>query len=130
MDTTRKKWKLWNIPKVLTQYRVHATNISKTASDKTYVFDQILKELKNLNIEINQNEMLVHRTNYVYGKQDIKNFIAEREKWLRKLAEANSITHYFPEKSFKRVWPKDGWIVAAATHVLDCGSGIFFGNRR
>ncbi|MCX6701647.1 MAG: glycosyltransferase family 2 protein [Candidatus Zambryskibacteria bacterium] len=111
-----KKWKMWNIPKILTQYRTHQTNISKKIFKRPFVENEIKNELSRLNIDINDEEMVIHKTNYLYNKPDVKDFILKREQWLLKLKVANQNVGLFSEKTFTEVI-QERWLTSCSANA-------------
>lgn len=108
-----KKSKAWNIPKVLTQYRIHETNITKSTLEKSARNTNaiIIKELSFLNIHPTEKELIIHRTNYIYQGPNLIDFIQRREVWLQKLKKSNVDTDYFSETLFEEVL-KERWLIS------------------
>lgn len=111
-----KKWKIWNIPKILTQYRRHETNITKKTIKKTFLDNEIRKELRHFDIDVSDEELFIHKTNYIYKDTDIKEFVLKRERWLQKLKTANEVTHYFEITTFAEVM-SERWLTSCSANA-------------
>ncbi len=100
--------KVWNLPEVLTLYRIHGENISSGGISKKYERGSgsekvTRRELLRLGITPTPEDLQIHRTNYHYPESDIKDFLEKKEKWLLKLIKANEETRAFSDKLFKEV---------------------------
>lgn len=99
------KWKSYNLPEILTTYRIHANSLSKTQSElQNTVVNKIVKsQLLKLSINPSEKELILHRTNDTYRGNDIKKFILERDGWLFRLRETNERLNIYNKKIFNRV---------------------------
>ncbi len=113
-----KKSKIWNIPKILTQYRVHQTNRTVGVMGKvSFTTDKIIRrELNYLNIDPTDEELVIHKISYAYNNANIKEFIKKRQDWLLKLLEKNTQTHYFQQKTFEEVL-KERWLISCSANA-------------
>jgi len=100
-----EKWKVWNLPKILVKYRVHTAGITKTKPN--FSINAAIKLqvclLKNLDLNPSDEEILIHRTNFTFKGKDLKQFIDEREGWLKKLIKINDNVSYYPKREFAEV---------------------------
>ncbi|KKU68846.1 MAG: glycosyl transferase [Parcubacteria group bacterium GW2011_GWA2_47_16] len=102
-----KKWKGWNIPKILTDYRIHpaGTSIEKKALQQSAIDKIIASEIRELGIEPSSEELALHRKNYGFAgtKEETEKFLGQREMWLRKLIEQNQKVGRYPNELFEEV---------------------------
>ena len=98
-------WKSYNLPEILTTYRIHKDSLSKKQSDlQNDVVDKIVRsQLSKLSIQPTEEELRLHRTNDTYRGDDVKGFIIKREKWLLKLIERNNDVQLYDQRIFQRV---------------------------
>lgn len=98
-------WKFGIIKEVLTEYRSHESGISKVYSEKRKeIMDGLLKsELKKLEIYPNEQELMIHRSNFGYAGNDLENFLEERGRWLTKLKNQNDKLKLYQPKIFNEV---------------------------
>lgn len=86
-----------NVPEILLHYRVHDTQI--TVTKKTKQIEQKnqirLDFLKNLNIDINEEEIVLHFKMLNNNKFKNINSIIKAEKWINKLLLGNKKTRFF-----------------------------------
>lgn len=97
--------KVWNLPEILLDYRVHGDNIVKRQKEtqQKAINEIILSQLKRLGIFPVDEELIIHRTNYSYAGENAEEFIQKREQWLQKLQTANDKKEIYPMKIFSEV---------------------------
>jgi len=93
------------LPKALISYRSHEKGISKVFGEKRQtVMDRLIgNQLKKLGLEASADELKIHRTNFGYAGNNLEQFLAKRELWLKKLLEQNKKIGYYPQNIFERV---------------------------
>jgi len=110
------KFEMSNIPKILTYYRYHESNMSKDYQDEiTVCVNKIFKRnIANLGIQATDQDILVHRM-LEPGKIDYKiEEINMIENWLNKLIAKNREKKLFDETSFQRII-SDYWFKICAS---------------
>lgn len=122
-----KKGTLANIYEVLVQYRVHASNISKTKlEEKNDAVKRITESaLSELGLQPSEEEYTIHKKNYAYDGNDLKAFLDKREAWLLKLGGANKTTKRFDQNIFKQVLA-DRWLISCRSNAR---AGLFVWKR-
>jgi glycosyltransferase involved in cell wall biosynthesis len=113
-----EKSKVWSLPKILVKYRLHSTNILKTKRDQSNkAVTEIQKlQLKKLEIDPTDEELIIHRTNYTYNGNNINEFLKKRQAWLKKIKQANSACKIYNEKIFSHVISKL-WLVGCYSNT-------------
>lgn len=99
-----KKTLLWNMPKVLTLYRVNPNGSSSTQKEKQI---QAVNEIRSsllseLGISATPDELSFHKRRIVAKGESLKDFFKRKSNWLRKLVEANQKTKIYPENIFQK----------------------------
>jgi glycosyltransferase involved in cell wall biosynthesis len=104
-------WKGYNLPELLTTYRIHPASLSKQKADlQAEVVSTILRsQLKKLNIIPTDEELKIHRAHDTYRGNDIATFLASREKWLLRLMKENGESGKYAKKTFNRVMT-EAWL--------------------
>ncbi|OBQ26573.1 MAG: glycosyl transferase [Aphanizomenon flos-aquae MDT14a] len=103
-----KKFKVWNIPKVLIKYRVHSHCISlKSANLVEQLTCKIVTEqMNNLGIQPTDKQLALHRQIGSYNPQEIDTsieYIKEVANWLTILRNANKNTGVYDHHNFNQV---------------------------
>lgn len=100
-----KNWQLWNLPEILVGYRSHDEGISKRRKeDLRRELRQIYcEQLANLGIKPSDQELAMHRINFIYQGEDLKSFAAQKAAWLERLTAANKKTGFYPAEAFEKV---------------------------
>lgn len=97
-----EKSKVWNLPNVLLDYRVHTDSITSdmAAQKETAVEEVVREQLSRFDIAPTSAEYKVHRTSYGYKGEDIWKFLDAREAWLIRLMKANREKKVYREEIF------------------------------
>lgn len=123
-----RHWKIWNLPEIMVKYRIHNQNMSTSqAQRQRQMADMVIKkQLANLKIFPSDEELIIHRTNYLYrGKeQGLMEFLEQREKWLQKLNKANLETNFYPSSIFSQVLA-NRWLISCNTNASGSGQLIW-----
>jgi glycosyltransferase involved in cell wall biosynthesis len=103
-----KKFKVWNIPKVLIKYRVHSNCISLKAADlvEKLVCQIVTYQINDLGIQPTAKELALHRQIGAYNPKEIDismEYIKEVATWLRMLRNANNKTGLYDHHNFNQV---------------------------
>jgi glycosyltransferase involved in cell wall biosynthesis len=101
-----QKWNLTNIPEILTYYRIHSAQTSKTLTKKQLnsIWRIQSRILEKLGIDVGENEKSIHLhigVGWTF-KLDLEGF-CNTEGWLLKLYYANRNRCVFPAKVFKKI---------------------------
>lgn len=102
-----QKYRLANIPKVLTLYRVHKENSSSQKQKEIKDYTKIIfaNSLKTLGIIPSDTEIELHDSieRERWQKNRPKDLVFQLQKWLVKLLSANQKTHVYPQNIFAAV---------------------------
>ncbi len=117
-----KKSELTNINKILLLYRMHNESICNThGKTQRQIAEKIrTRELKNLNINPNKDELLLHQSLKKPKKYSKEEYFNKLEKWLKKLIDANQKTQYYNHDSFIYIIKKRWLNVCYANTDLGC----------
>jgi hypothetical protein len=103
-----KKFKVWNIPKVLIKYRVHSHCISLKAANlvEQLTCKIVTEQMNNLGIQPTDKQLALHRQIGSYNPQEIDTsieYIKEVANWLTILRNANNKTGVYDHHNFNQV---------------------------
>ena len=103
-----KKFKVWNIPKVLIKYRVHSHCISLKAANlvEQLTCKIVTEQMNNLGIQPTDKQLALHRQIGSYNPQEIDTsieYIKEVANWLTILRNANKNTGVYDHHNFNQV---------------------------
>lgn len=103
-----KKFKVWNIPKVLIKYRVHSHCISLKAANlvEQLTCKIVTEQMNNLGIQPTDKQLVLHRQIGSYNPQEIDTsieYIKEVANWLTILRNANKNTGVYDHHNFNQV---------------------------
>jgi hypothetical protein len=100
-----KKAKVWNLQKVLVQYRMHDSNVSlsRLEEQEACTVNVIRQYLKELQIVPTEREIKVHRLIASMQFEPSLDILAEIETWLLKLTMAHKAGTRFVAADFKRL---------------------------
>jgi glycosyltransferase involved in cell wall biosynthesis len=101
-----RSWGVANIPKVLTRYRIHATQTSSLDSVKQHraIKEIQVRQLTELGISPSPEEWRIHLALGIqWGTGLMGSDLEAVEDWVMRLKEANARERYFPVKSFEDV---------------------------
>lgn len=115
-----KQYKVWTLPSILVQYRVHDSNISKTQEQKiNKAISTIIKnQIQYLGISANEEELILHRK---IGRAEIKKsqlFFLNAQKWLLRLKNSNKKFKIYNQKVFDNFIDTLFLTVCSANHDL------------
>lgn len=103
-----RKFKVWNLQKILMQYRVHSNSASRKSTNLVDKFvDKIVTEqINNLGIQPTHEELVLHRQLGAYNPENIDTSIDYTKNvatWLTKLRNANHKIGLYDEHHFNQV---------------------------
>lgn len=103
-----KKFKVWNIQKVLIKYRVHSSGASVKAANLVEKLASriVTYQLNDLGIEPTAKELELHRQIGAYNPKNINTsieYIKEVGDWLTMLRNANNKTGLYDHHNFNQV---------------------------
>jgi glycosyltransferase involved in cell wall biosynthesis len=95
----------WNLPEVLTRYRLYADSTSRRNSDKVLPFRRAIarQQLAGLGLEATDAELEIHHRLANRDMGDGPGFFDDAERWLLKLLRANAATGCYPGGTLERV---------------------------
>jgi hypothetical protein len=103
-----KKFKVWNLPKVLIKYRVHSYCISLRAANVVEKLTSkiVTDQINDLGIQPTAKELALHKQIGTYEPKDIDTSIEYQKEvanWLTILRNANHKTGLYDHHSFNQV---------------------------
>ncbi|QSV56226.1 MAG: glycosyltransferase [Dolichospermum sp. UKL201] len=103
-----KKFKVWNLPKVLIKYRVHSHCISLKAANlvEKLTCKIVTDQINDLGIQPTDKELALHRQIGSYNPQEIDTsieYMKEVANWLTILRNANNNTGLYNHHDFNQV---------------------------
>lgn len=115
-----KEFKVWTLPEVLIQYRIHDQNISKTQAEKIKKASKLIlkNQLEELGIFPNEKEMILHRKIGRGEVESSKQFFIESQNWLSLLKKSNQKQQIYTQKVFKLFLDKLFLGVCSVNHHL------------
>jgi len=99
------KWKMWNMPYVFLNYRIHPNNTStvQRIKRKEVVRTMLREALMRIGIEPTEEELDIHYTSDMYYGEHLLQFFDNRDAWLQKVKKQNDIVQYYDRKAFEQV---------------------------
>jgi len=93
-----------NLNEVLLLYRLHTENAQRLDFAEHQKFAGLVRlgELKQLGIDVTDQEFALHQALSILRFEPSIRFAAECRQWLNKLEKANQISRYYPEPAFCR----------------------------
>lgn len=112
------KNKAKNFPEILLEYREHSGGQSKLKSGnkENSVKMLITEQINKLGIKPNEDELAIHRTNYVYTGENLMGFISKREHWLSRLVEANDKMDRYDKENFRK-FIGHTWLISCSSNI-------------
>ena len=106
-----RKYKAWNLPKILLRYRLHPSSTGQANQGKMrgMIRSILLSQLLELKVDFNEQEADLHFSigMYEYGRD--REYINRVERWFKKLAEANRRANVYREPALLNVLRKH-WV--------------------
>lgn len=103
-----KKYKTWNLPRILVRYRLHPSSVGQAnkAKMRNMMRDIVASQLRDLKVDFNDQELELHFSigMYEYGRD--KEYINRVERWFKKLVEANRRVNIYKEQALFNVLRK------------------------
>jgi glycosyltransferase involved in cell wall biosynthesis len=117
--------KLWNIPEILINYRVHPENVTHKKKDlKEKMLKNIYSyQLDKMNIDYSLEELDLHYKTYNNNFIPAKDFIEKVRKWFTKLNDFNEEKKFYPNIYLKEVIAQRWFDVCL--HSSELGFWIF-----
>jgi len=103
-----KKWKVWNLPKILVRYRLHPTSTGQANKPKMReMIRRILaSQLKDLGVNFSDEELELHFSLGMYEYRKDRRYVEEVERWFSKLVEVNRGSNIYQEHALMNVLRK------------------------
>lgn len=122
--------KITNIPKILTFYRLHENQTSKTniCQLRSSVWNIRERQIKKLNILYSDSEKQVHQKIGDWRFDGSKDFVSLAHAWLLKLQKANSEIHVYTEPAFTHVLAERWFFVCRAATGLGFITWLMYWN--
>lgn len=115
--------KIANIPKVLLFYRMHNESMSnKYSTVQSENANRVLtRQLKKLDINPNNKEIIIHRQQRKPKELSIKEFLNQKEAWLNQLITQNDKFKIYKEPYFSQIIAKN-WLDTCRSNTSE---GVF-----
>ncbi|MEL4306296.1 hypothetical protein [Methanococcoides sp. LMO-2] len=123
-------YKITNIPKFLTYYRIHDNQTSKinVLNQKSSVWNIQERQLKKMHVLPSNEEKQMHQKIGGWKFEASNDFILFANEWLLKLQKANSKTHFYPEPQFTRVLAERWFFICRAAAGLGLNTWSIYWN--
>lgn len=103
-----KKYKAWNLPRILVRYRLHPSSTGQANKEKMrrMIRSILASQLRDLKVDFSEQELELHFSigMYEYGRD--REYVESAERWFKKLAEANARVGIYKEQAFLSVLRK------------------------